>query len=218
MTEQLHPLTAALADYYTPDPDTIQQLEKNGIELPYVGHAEITRILCEIDPEWTWEPAAWIDGRPATHLQIGKVKKKDGTVLEFPTVSMWGRLTLCGVTRTAVGSVEAHKADIDKELVSDFLRNAAMRFGICLQLWAKSTPPVGKPSEALRSTQEARSDRPRTTSTAPASDAQKRLLRSLKYAGDPEQLTKASASEEIERLKAAQIQAEFPGATEEEPF
>lgn len=74
------------------------------------------------------------------------------------------------------------------------------------------------PSEAPRTPQEARPDRPRTTSTAPASDAQKRLLRSLKYAGDPEQLTKASASDEIERLKAAQIQAEFPGAIEEEPF
>lgn len=139
MTE-LHPLTAALADYYKPDPAIVAQIEKNGVTLDYVGHAEITRILCEIDPEWSWEPAAWIDGRPATHTQIGKMRMRDGTVREIPTVSMWGRLTLCGVTRLAVGSVEGHKADIDKELVSDFLRNAAMRFGVCLALWAKGTP------------------------------------------------------------------------------
>lgn len=140
MSEQLHPLTAALADYYTPDPDTVSVLEKNGAALDYVGHAEITRILCEIDPEWTWEPAAWIEGRPATHTTIGKMRLRDGTVRETQFVSMWGRLTLCGVTRPAVGSVEGHKGELDKELVSDFLRNAAMRFGISLALWAKGKP------------------------------------------------------------------------------
>jgi hypothetical protein len=55
----------------------------------------------------------------------------------------------------------------------------------------------------------------RTTSTAPASDAQKRLLRSLKYAGDPAGLTKAEASAEIERLKTAQVAEAFDV---EEPF
>ena len=50
---------------------------------------------------------------------------------------MWGRLTIHGVTRVAVGSCEVIKPDLDKELVSDFLRNAAMRFGICLSLWTK---------------------------------------------------------------------------------
>jgi hypothetical protein len=37
-----------------------------------------------------------------------------------------------------VGSVRADKPDLDKELVGDFLRNASMRFGICLSLWSKS--------------------------------------------------------------------------------
>jgi hypothetical protein len=50
---------------------------------------------------------------------------------------MWGELQLLGQGRLGVGSVSADKADLDKELVSDFLRNAAMRFGICLSLWTK---------------------------------------------------------------------------------
>lgn len=175
----LHPLHAALADYYTPDPDTVSQLDKNGVLLDYVGHAEITRILCEIDPEWTWEPAAWVDGRPATHLQVGKLRKRDGTTIELPTVSMWGRLTLCGVTRVAVGSVEGHKADLDKELVSDFLRNAAMRFGVSLALWAKGTAPT-----RATITHGDAPARPKDGSAWAPSDGQKRLLYALGHKGD----------------------------------
>jgi hypothetical protein len=51
--------------------------------------------------------------------------------------TMWGELTLLGQARLGVGSVRADKVDLDKELVGDFLRNAAMRFGICLSLWTK---------------------------------------------------------------------------------
>ncbi len=196
----LHPLTAALADYYTPDPTTVSQLDKNGVVLDYVGHAEITRILCEIDPEWSWEPAAWIDGRPATHLQVGKLRKRDGTTVELPTVSMWGRLTLCGVTRVAVGSVEGHKADIDKELVSDFLRNAAMRFGISLALWAKGTPPARQTVT--------RGDAPARGQWDPT-EGQKRLLYALGHKGDIPGDRKAFDTL-VDALKAAK--------TTEEPF
>jgi len=185
-----HPLMVALVDYFTPDPNIVSQLEKNGVSLDYVGHAEITKMLIEIDPMWTWEPAAWVDGRPATHKQLGQIKKRDGTIIEVPTISMWGRLTLLGVTRVAVGSVDAHKPDLDKELVSDFLRNAAMRFGLCLSLWAKIVP-----NEGLVPTKPARS-----TGDGP-SDAQIKLLRALKYQGDPRALSRREASAEIDRLK-----------------
>ena len=197
----LHPLLGALADYYTPDPETVSQIDKNGVLLDYVGHAEITRILIEIDPEWTWEPVAWDNGRPATHLQIGKMKKRDGTTIEIPTVSMWGRLTLLGVTRPAVGSVEAHKADLDKELVSDFLRNAAMRFGISLALWAKGPAPQRRIAPSAPSAPAPSGDGP--------SDAQIRMLRALRYDGDPRTLSKRDASAEIDRLKKAQTEEPF---------
>jgi hypothetical protein len=66
---------------------------------------------------------------------------------------MWGNLTILGKSMLGVGSVRSDKADLDKELIGDFLRNASMRFGICLSLWSKSewedsphTPAPPKPA------------------------------------------------------------------------
>ena len=112
-----------------------------GQSLAYVGHAEVTRILGEIDDSWTWEPAGWDNGRPAIHLHPYEISRRDGDPIKGVTATMWGHLTLLGVTRLAVGSVESSKQELDKELVSDFLRNAAMRFGICLALWMKDYDP-----------------------------------------------------------------------------
>lgn len=66
-----------------------------------------------------------------------------------------------------------------------------------------------KPSEARKPSVGA-------TGGQPATDAQKRLLRSLRYAGDPDTLTKAQASDAIEALKAGAIAS--PAGDEEEPF
>ena len=133
-----HPLSKALVDYAVPDKKIIGKLEKGGAQLDFVGHADITRILIEIDPMWTWEPCDWVDGRPAIHVHKGHVPRRNQEPIEVNMATMWGKLTVHGVTRVAVGSCEAHKPDLDKELVSDFLRNAAMRFGICLALWSIS--------------------------------------------------------------------------------
>jgi hypothetical protein len=196
-----HPLLIALIDHYKPDPQTVSQIIKNGVSLDYVGHAEITKILIEIDPLWSWQPVAWENGRPATHTQLGKITKRDGTVLEFPTVSMWGYLTLLGVTRIAVGSVEAHKADLDKELVSDFLRNAAMRFGIALDLWTKGETKVQQVVNAHRQGELSASGPTTSTNSDEPSPKQLGLLRSLGWNGDKPQ-TKREASQLIETLKA----------------
>jgi len=117
-------LKAVLEQYATPDPKIVGTIPRNGINLAYVSHAEITRILIEIDPMWNWQPVAWVDGRPAIHEANG-------------VATMWATLTLLGKSLVGVGSVRADKPDLDKELVGDFLRNAAMRFGICLSLWSK---------------------------------------------------------------------------------
>ena len=117
-------LKAVLEQYATPDPKIVGTIPRNGINLAYVSHAEITRILIEIDPMWNWQPVAWQDGRPATHEANGMI-------------TMWGTLTLLGKDLIGVGSVRSDKPDYEKELVGDFLRNAAMRFGICLSLWTK---------------------------------------------------------------------------------
>lgn len=117
-------LMKVLRDYAIPDPKIVGKLPKGGITLDFVGHADITKILLEIDPHWRWVPISWDNGRPAIHVENGMA-------------TMWGELTLLGQSRLGVGSVRADKPELDKELVGDFLRNAAMRFGICLSLWTK---------------------------------------------------------------------------------
>ena len=118
-------LRSILKDYAKPDPAIVQQLPKGGVKLDFVGHADITRILIEIDPYWSWEPCGWTNGRPAIHVENG-------------IATMWGWLTVHGKEMLGVGSVKADKTDLDKELIGDFLRNASMRFGISLNLWTKN--------------------------------------------------------------------------------
>jgi hypothetical protein len=59
---------------------------------------------------------------------------------------MWGILTVHGKDIIGVGSVKHDKAELDKELIGDFLRNAAMRFGISLSLWSKQEWESNEPA------------------------------------------------------------------------
>jgi hypothetical protein len=96
------------------------------VHIDYVGHAELTARLLEVDPLWNWEPAGWTEhGTPRIDVRGG-------------TATMWIKLTVAGVTRLGVGSCSANKDDVEKELIGDALRNAAMRFGAALDLWSKS--------------------------------------------------------------------------------
>lgn len=95
----------------------IGKLPKAGVTLSYVGHAAVTDRLLTVDPAWSWEPLALdADGLPAMD--------KAG--------NLWIRLTVCGVTRLGVGDGKSQK-----ERIGDALRNAAMRFGVALDLWTK---------------------------------------------------------------------------------
>jgi len=120
--------------YGNPDPSTLAQLPKGGVQLSYMGHAEVTLALIDVDPRWTWEPFALdASGGPLiTH--------------EGNRLVMWGRLTVHGKSIVGVGTCEARKGDPEKELIGDFLRNAAMRFGIGTKLWSKATAadPAGR--------------------------------------------------------------------------
>lgn len=98
------------------------------IHLDYVGHAEITDRLLQVDPEWSWEPVATdANGLPKFDDEGG----------------LWIRLTVAGVTRLGYGDAEGKKGpSAKKETIGDALRNAAMRFGVGLDLWgAKFDPP-----------------------------------------------------------------------------
>lgn len=94
------------------------------IHLDYVGHAETTARLLDADPEWTWEPLAFDDrGLPAVDGFGG----------------LWIRLTIAGVTRLGYGSADGKPGPNGvKEAIGDAIRNAAMRFGVALDLWAKT--------------------------------------------------------------------------------
>lgn len=95
------------------------------IHLDYVGHAAVTDRLLLVDPDWAWEPVAF-DPSGAPLIQRGEKQAR-----------MWIRLTICGVTRLGVGIAESWKPEVEKELISDAIRNAAMRFGVALDLWSK---------------------------------------------------------------------------------
>lgn len=94
-----------------------------GQRLAYVGHAATTARLLEVDPEWSWEPVALDErGLPAFDAIGG----------------LWIRLTVCGVTRLGYGDAQGKKGpNAVKEAIGDAIRNAAMRFGVALDLWAK---------------------------------------------------------------------------------
>ncbi len=96
---------------------TVGKLPKGGIMLDYVGHAAVTDRLLDVDPKWSWEPlGVQENGLPATDL----------------AGNLWIKLTVNGVTRIGVGDGKNAK-----ECISDAIRNAAMRFGVALDLWSK---------------------------------------------------------------------------------
>lgn len=98
-------------------PESVGQLPKGGVMLDYVGHAAVTDRLLTVDPLWAWEPMATDEH--------GNPKPDDAG-------NLWIRLTVCGVTRIGVGDGKNMK-----ERIGDAIRNAAMRFGVALDLWAK---------------------------------------------------------------------------------
>lgn len=132
-------LSEIVARYGTPDPALVQQRDNGkGNMLSYVGHGEVTKMLIEIDPMWDWQPAAWIEGKPAIHRHHAKFVFRNGDVKETEIATMWGFMTVLGKTLPCVGSAPADKEDVEKELIGDLIRNGALRFGICINLWAKS--------------------------------------------------------------------------------
>lgn len=109
----------ALARLREPFPSkVIGRLPRGGVQLAYVGHAAVTDRLLSIDPFWAIDFCAFDEKRnPALDA--------DGQLHIL--------LTVCGVTRAGVGD----GSPVWKILVGDALRNAAMRFGVALDLWTR---------------------------------------------------------------------------------
>ena len=190
-------LEEIISKYGVPDPKIVGKLPKGGMQLDFVGHADVTKMLIEIDPEWTWEPTAFdANGLPAYRVENGMAH-------------MAGWLTILGVRRLGVGSVMHNKPDLLKELISDFIRNAAMRFGVCLALWTKQewedvshTPsaPIAKPAP-VKSVSAQPSD------PLVSMDNIKRFVEACKSAGlNHEQIAK-TAKVDLADLKESQMPA-----------
>lgn len=95
----------------------VGKVNKGFGEIDYVGHAAVTDRLLEVDPLWFWEPLALDElGLPALD--------KEG--------NLWIKLHVNSVVRLGVGDGKNMK-----ERIGDALRNAAMRFGVALDLWSK---------------------------------------------------------------------------------
>lgn len=108
--------------------DQIGKLPKGGKELDFVGHAFVTKRLLAVDPEWSWEP-------------MGLTPEGLPVLDDFG--NLWIRLTILGVTRIGVGDGRSMK-----ECIGDAIRNAAMRFGVALDLWARGDKEFGGQHDA----------------------------------------------------------------------
>jgi hypothetical protein len=94
--------------------------------LDFVGHADVTDRLLTVDPGWSWAP-----------LSINEA----GLPMVDNNGGMWIKLTIAGKTMLGYGHAGAKKGgDAVKEIIGDAIRNAAMRFGVALDMWRKEAP------------------------------------------------------------------------------
>ncbi|MGJ7512383.1 hypothetical protein [Variovorax sp. GT1P44] len=112
--------------------------------LDYVGHAAITHRLLDADPAWSWEPLSLNEqGLPTVDSNGG----------------LWIKLTVGGITRLGYGDAQGKTGgDAMKERIGDALRNAAMRFGVALELWHKGDLHAPTEEELAAARKEARED------------------------------------------------------------
>lgn len=108
-------------------PSQVGKLPRGHVMLDFVGHGAVTDRLLAVDPEWNWEPMALTpEGLPLFD-----------TDSNGQPIGLWIRLTVQGVTRLGYGDCLPGQFSSEKVLIGDALRNAAMRFGVALDLWIK---------------------------------------------------------------------------------
>ena len=190
-------LEEIISKYGVPDPKIVGKLPKGGMQLDFVGHADVVKALCEIDPAWSMEPVAFdANGLPAFRVENGMAH-----------MAAW--MTIHGVRRLGIGSVMHNKPDLFKELQSDAIRNCAMRFGIYLSLWTKSewedvsytssTPSAPKPAPV------AKVEPPKPSDPLVSMDNIKRFVEACKTAGLNHEHVAKSAKLDLADLKESQM-------------
>ncbi len=108
-------------------PDKIEQIPRGNTKLDYVSHATTTDRLLSADPQWTWEPLGR-DEHGAPKMEYLKEAFSDPAA----KVGLWIVLKVAGTETPGFGEGKNYK-----EAIGDAIRNAAMRRGVALDLWAK---------------------------------------------------------------------------------
>lgn len=105
------------------------------VHLDYVSHADVTDRLLAVDPYWNWEPLSFDEKGQPVFVMAGA--KPVGLWIKLTVHTKPGLLGATPVTRLGFGSVAPNAFDAEKQLIGDAIRNAAMRFGVALDLWRK---------------------------------------------------------------------------------
>lgn len=187
----------------------IGKLPKGGTMLDYCGHAAVTDRLLMADPDWCWEPFA-VDEQGLPAYQNG---------------CLWIRLTVCGVTRIGVGD-----GPDPKQRIGDAIRNAAMRFGVALDLWSRQelegVDPNGGDSAAPAPRQPSRPEPSPAPTSSPAPVTEPAVSGSDSGSSSPEAavvalrgrvveamgLDRREATKVLARLQAEIVKAKLAGA------
>ncbi len=95
------------------------------IHVDVVGHGRTRKRIMDADPAWSWRPES-------PHPDIPVIDYENGQ-----PVGMWISLTILGVTHYGYGDVGLGVVSPMKQLIGDAIRNAAMNFGVGIDLWIK---------------------------------------------------------------------------------
>lgn len=121
------------------------------LHLSYVGHAEATSRLLEVDPYWDWEPAYRDVDKELLMAAIatGNHEIVTAVIANAPPLfdregGMWMRVMVHDddneqVWTLGYGDAEGKRGPAAmKEIIGDGIRNAMMRRGLALDLWSRS--------------------------------------------------------------------------------
>lgn len=149
-----------------------QNITDAHLHLSYVGHADITRRLLEVDPYWSWKPAYHAVDHDLLMAAIasGNEKIVDSLIANAPPLrdqygGMWMVLTVHDdegkpVETLGYGDHEDKPPgpQATKELIGDGIRNASMRRGLALDLWSKSDRAEDERQQLAAEAAEAKTD------------------------------------------------------------
>lgn len=124
------------------------------VDIPSVDHVYVEQRLFEADPGY--------------RIRFIGADEHGFPVITFTGegtnryANLWGTIEICGVERSEVGTVEASKSNLHKELVSDLIKRLGLRLGVGSELRDRS---------AIRFPREASNKGGRFSAPAPAPSA-----------------------------------------------